>query len=99
MEQKGQNQVLFIAPNKIPAMRKFEGSNEEIGSLELEVWDSYSFVYDERSSLADNVSQFSLLERLLWGIFLWTCKTDWQVNQGLILPYGPSDWFFSKRYA
>lgn len=77
MDQKWQQQVLFIAPNKIPAVRKFEGSNEEIGSLELEVWDSYSFVYDERSSLADTINQFSSLERLLWGIFLWTSETDW----------------------
>lgn len=77
MDQKWQQQVLLIAPNKIPAVRKFEGSNEEIGSLELEVWDSYSFVYDERSSLADTINQFSSLERLLWGIFLWTSETDW----------------------
>lgn len=27
----------FYCSNKIPAMRKFEGSNEEIGSLQLEV--------------------------------------------------------------
>lgn len=32
MDQKWQQQVLLIAPNKIPAVRKFEGSNEEIGS-------------------------------------------------------------------
>lgn len=92
MDQKWQQQVLFIAPNKIPAVRKFEGSNEETGSLELEVWDSYSFVYDERSSLADKVNQFSSLERLLW-----TCETDWQVNQGLILPYDPSDLIFQQE--
>lgn len=77
MDQKWQQQVLLTAPNKIPAVRKFEGSSEEIGSLELEVWDSCSFVYDERSSLAEAINQLSSLERLLWGIFLWTSETDW----------------------
>lgn len=37
MDQKWQHQIVFTVSDKTAAMRKFESSNKEIRSLELEV--------------------------------------------------------------